>query len=82
MPRKRLNPDSDYAPQIAVRMNWDVIERLDWYVAQSGIRKTRSDLVREAVDHYLAYLDAGNPPFNCLIYDPKRTNRNSPIPKP
>jgi hypothetical protein len=65
MPRKRRKPregesGTEYAPQIAVRVDWDVIERLDRIAAASGIRKNRSDLVREAIDRLLEEYESRN----------------------
>jgi metal-responsive CopG/Arc/MetJ family transcriptional regulator len=49
-------PRDAYLPQVGVRLPYDVIKELDEFVAESGGRLNRSDLIRRGMDIFLPIL--------------------------
>jgi metal-responsive CopG/Arc/MetJ family transcriptional regulator len=61
MPKRKTQHPSDN-PQIGVRLPRAVVDELDQFARAYGIRKNRSDFIREAIDRYLIELRKTPPP--------------------
>jgi metal-responsive CopG/Arc/MetJ family transcriptional regulator len=59
---RRKSPKKSDNPQIGVRLPRAVVDELDEFARAYGIRKNRSDFIREAVDQYLVELRNKPPP--------------------